>query len=116
ELSDGPGSTTSTTPVVISSIYAANMRSQGHVQARIVARWNNSLQTPACSGGTATLDLFNAIGLTVLASVSHGCGNRAWLDYSAPFTIPTGPVFWDLRATAPAGGTATWRAVELELM
>lgn len=113
-LSDSPGSSTSTTPVIISSIYAANMRSQGHLQARIVARWNNSAQAPACvSGGTATMDL--AVGGVVLTSVTQVCGNRAWLDYSAPFTIPAGAAFWDLRATVTAG-TVSWRSVALELM
>jgi hypothetical protein len=113
-LTDDQGSTNSTTPVVISSIYSADFRSQGHVEARIVARFNNNSQTPACSGGgTGTIQLVQ--GATVLASVSRTCGTRAWLEYSAPFTLPGGPAGLDLKAFNDIGGTMTWRSVELEL-
>jgi len=115
QLSDSAGSSSSTTPVVISSIYSENLRSQGHVEGRLVVRFNNLNQSPACSplgGGPGTVDLVN--GTTVLASVTEVCGFRAWLRYSTPFTLPSGPAALDLRAYTGAG-TVSWRSVELEL-
>jgi hypothetical protein len=119
EITDGPGSTTSTTPVAIASIYSANFRNQGHDQARLVARWQNSQQAPACSG-TLTASLVQrtscsaTTGGTILATISHSCGLKAWLDYSALFTIPTGAACLDLEANVNAG-TGAWRAIMLEL-
>lgn len=121
ELSDGPGSTTSLTTATIASIYSANFRGQGHDQARLVARFNNNQQTPACTGNI-TVELVQTAacsattGGTVLATLSKICGSKAWLEYSTPFTIPTGSACLDLRAGAPSGGTASWRVIELELM
>lgn len=112
-LTDAQGSTSSTTPVVISSIFANDMRSQGHLEARLVVRFNNASQTPVCTG-PGTIDLFDALSSTVLTSVTQSCGVRAWLIYSPPFTIPIGTSHWDLRAFAGAG-TMSWRVVELEL-
>lgn len=112
-LTDAPGSTSSTTPVDISSIFANDMRSQGHLEARLVVRFNNASQTPSCTG-PGTIELYNFGTATVLTSVTATCGTRAWLLYSPPFTIPAGPNAWDLRAFAGAG-TMSWRVVELEL-
>jgi hypothetical protein len=120
-LTDSEGSTTSTTPVVISSIYAANFRSQGHTQGRLVARWNNSQQSPA-STGTITARLVQrtscsaTTGGTVLTSITQGSGYKAWLDYSPTFSLPstsaTGCLDLEVSVTS---GTGTWRVIELEL-
>lgn len=120
-LTDSTGSTTATTPTTIASIYSADFRSQGHVQGRLVARWNNSQQAPACVSGTATAQLVQTVncsdttGGTVLATVTDTCGFKAWLHYSPVFTLPTGPGCLDLRVGVTAGGTASWRTIELEL-
>jgi len=120
-LTDSAGSTTSLTPATIASIYSGNFRSQGHDQARLVARFNNLQQVPACDNNIAvelvqTVSCNLTTGGTVLATLTRNCGSKAWLEYSTPFTIPTGALCLDLRAGAPNGGTASWRVIELELM
>jgi hypothetical protein len=119
-LTDAQGSTTATTTTTVASIYSANFRSEGHDQARLVARFNNNQQAPACTGNI-TVELVQTAacsattGGTVLATLTRNCGFKAWLEYSTPFTIPTGPACLDLRIAA-VSGTAAWRVIELELM
>ena len=120
-LTDSAGSTTSTTPVVISSIYSANFQSEGHAQGRLVARWNNNQQLPAASGTiTAQLVQRTSCGLTtggtVLTTLTRGSGFKAWLDYGTPFPLPsTGPTgCLDLEVFVDAG-TGAWRSIALEL-
>ena len=120
-LTDGPGAATATTPVTVASMFSGDLRGQGHRLGRLIARWQNSQQIPACAGsGTATLQLVqtascaSTTGGTVLASLSQMCDGKAWLDFSPSFTLPAGPACLDLRVGVTSG-TASWRAVELEL-
>lgn len=121
-LSDAAGSTTSTTPVTIASIYSADFRGQGHAIGRLAVRWQNTQQLPACAGGNATLQLVQTVacgdttGGTVLTTMSRNCGFKAWLDYSPLFTLPTGGACLDLRVGAAASSTSAWRVVQLELV
>jgi hypothetical protein len=108
--------------VTIASIYSADFRSEGHLLGRLVVRWQNNQQSPACAGGNATLQLVQTAacsditGGTVLTTMTRNCGFKAWLDYSPYFNLPAaGSACLDLRVGAAASSTAAWRVVELEL-
>jgi hypothetical protein len=122
-LTDSPGSTASTTPIVIASTWA-DLLAKGYTKARLVARFNNSAEAPACvAGGTATLEFYDSGRATVLASINRTCGIRAWYDQTAPFDIqvatsnpgtPNGGTPYDLRVFVDSG-TASWRWAGLEI-
>jgi len=117
---DSAGSTSSVTPATVASIYSADFTAQGHTTGRLVARFNNNQQAPACTGNiqvdlVQTAACSSTTGGTVLTTMTRNCGFKAWLEYSPVFTIPAGPACIDLRIGAPAGGTASWRSINLEL-
>jgi len=115
-LSDSAGSTASTTDVTIASMFT-DLKGKGYTKARLVARYNNDQESPACSG-SLTIDFVDANRSQTLASLTETCGVRAWYDESAAFDIQ--PAFfasgtsYDLRARA-ASGTGVWRWVGLEV-
>lgn len=114
-LSDDPGSTVATTATTIASMYASLYES-GYRHARLVARFNNSAQTPACN---TSLTLQFVRQATTVASLTRTCGNRAWYDESAPFDLVIKSAFdgtpYDLQAFVTAAGTGTWRWVGLQV-
>jgi hypothetical protein len=116
-LSDSAASTTSTTAVTIASMFT-DLEAKGYTRARLVARFNNSQEVPACNT-SLTLQLVDANRTTTLASLNRICGTRAWYDQSAIFTIQppfssTGTAY-DLQALVTSAGTGVWRWVGLEV-
>jgi hypothetical protein len=115
-LSDSAGSTVAVAATTIASMYT-DLLGKGYTKARLVARFNNSQETPACSG-TETLQFVDANRTTVLATLTETCGTRAWYDQSAIFSTQA-PFFadgtaYDLKAFV-VSGTGTWRWVGLEV-
>lgn len=115
-LSDSAGSTASTTAVTIASMLT-DLLGKGYTKARLVARFNNAQEAPACSGAL-TLQLVDSSRATTLASLSRPCGVQAFYDQSAIFNVQapfaaTGTAY-DLQAFV-AAGVGTWRWVALEV-
>jgi hypothetical protein len=109
-LNDIEGSTTSTTAVTIASMFK-DLTTLGYTKAKLVARFNNDAQSPACTTGV-TLQLVT--GATTLASLTRTCGIRAWYDESAEFTLTTAAAY-DLQAFVTSAGTGVWRWVGLQV-
>jgi hypothetical protein len=115
-LSDSAGSTASTTAVTIASMFT-DLLAKGYTKARLVARFNNAQEAPACTG-TETLQLVDSDRATTLASLSRPCGVQAFYDQSAIFNVQapfaaTGTAY-NLQAFV-AAGVGTWRWVALEV-
>jgi hypothetical protein len=114
-LSDAVGSTASTTAVNIASMYAS-LYELGYRKARLVARWENNREAPACTTGMTLQFVRN--GATV-ASVTETCGIRAWYDESADFDLApkvnSDGTPYDLQAFVTSAGTGVWRWVGLQV-
>ncbi len=115
-LSDSASSTASTTPVTIGSMFT-DLLAKGYTKARLVARFNNTQEAPACSG-TATLRLVDSDRAATLASLTRACTTLASYDQSAIFNVQapfaaTGTSY-ALQASVDAG-IGSWRWVALEL-
>ena len=115
-LSDGAGSTASTTAVTIASMFA-DLLGRGYTKARLVARFNNAQEAPACTG-TLTLQFVDSDRARTLALLSRPCAALAWYDQSAIFNIQSPPgatgVPYALQAFVE-DGVGTWRWVALEV-
>jgi hypothetical protein len=115
-LSDSAGSTASTTAVTIASMFT-DLLAKGYTKARLVARFNNTQEAPACTGAE-TLQFVDADRATTLASLSRPCGTQAFYDQSAIFSVQapfaaTGTAY-NLQAFV-AAGVGSWRWVALEV-
>lgn len=115
-LSDSASSTISTTPVTIGSMFT-DLLAKGYTKARLVARFNNTQEAPACSG-TATLRFVDTDRAATLASLTRPCTTLASYDQSAIFNVQapfaaTGTSY-ALQAFVDAG-VGTWRWVALEV-
>jgi hypothetical protein len=115
-LSDSAGSTGSTVAVTIASMFS-DLLGKGYTKARLVARFNNTQEAPACTGAV-TLQLVDADRATTLASLSRPCGGPAWYDQSAIFNVQAPfaaqGTSYGLQAFV-AAGVGTWRWVALEV-
>ena len=116
-ISDGEGTVTGTTPTTVASLFG-DLRKQGHTKGILIARWQNFQETPACSGGSGTVQFVDADASVVLASLSITCGGRAWYQESAPFTLPVaGDRAYDVKVfNSVATGVTSWRVFELKLI